>query len=90
MSYEPVRDPSSESKGRSVSPHLVIGLVLVVALLIFIFQNTEEVEVDFLFFDFSSPLWLVLLIVAILGGLLDGVIINAIRRMRGKEPKRRS
>jgi uncharacterized integral membrane protein len=89
MNYQPVPDPSArgaEKKG-GVSPALIVGLVVLAALLIFIFQNTDDVEVSFLFFDFSAPLWLILLAVAVLGGLLDGVVARAYRRLRGKEPK---
>ena len=45
----------------------ISGIVL---LLIFIVQNTEDVKLDFLFWDFTWPLWLLTLISALLGALV--------------------
>jgi uncharacterized integral membrane protein len=87
-----VHDPSGKpytgkGGGSGISAPMVIGLVILAALLIFIFQNTGKVEVNFLFFDFSAPLWLILMLVAVLGGLLDGVVVRGVNKLRGKEPK---
>ena len=94
MNSPQVPDPSSKpytgGKGSGLSAPMVIGLVILAALVIFIFQNTATTEVNFLFFDFEAPLWVILAIVAILAALLDGVVASAYRKMRGKEPKQKT
>jgi uncharacterized integral membrane protein len=94
MSYPQVPDPSAKpytgGKGSGLSAPMVIGLVILAALLIFIFQNTDSTEVNFLFFDFSAPLWLILLVVAVLAALFDGVVVRAFNKARGKETKKKS
>lgn len=65
-----------------VSAGLVVTIVLAVALLIFIFQNTGDVKVDWLFLDATAPLWLVLLITAAAGALLAEVGGWLLRRRR--------
>ena len=93
MSNPQVPDPGKPytgGKGSGVSAPTVIGLVILAALVIFIFQNTASTEVNFLFFDIKAPLWVILAIVAILAALLDGVVARAYRKMRGKEPKQRT
>ena len=70
-----------------INSHLVIGIVLAALLVIFILQNTKSTSIHFLFFSFSAPLWLIIAIVAVLGGLLDGVVGRAWRKWRGKDEK---
>ncbi len=71
-----------------INSHVVIGIVLAALLIIFILQNTASTSIHFLFFSFSAPLWLIIAIVAILGGLLDGVVGRAWRKWRGKDEKK--
>jgi uncharacterized integral membrane protein len=79
-------DPSDSKSGR-INAHIVVAAVIVVALLVFIFQNGESKQVDFLMFSFSAPLWLIIALAAVLGALLDGVVVRAWRRMRGKNKR---
>ena len=46
---------------------LIVGAAV---LLIFVFQNTEDVKFDFLFLGFTWPMWLYTFVVAAFGGLL--------------------
>ncbi|MGI9623985.1 MAG: LapA family protein [Acidimicrobiales bacterium] len=52
---------SLESSG-GVNFRLILGGIAAVALLLFIFQNTEDAEVSFLWWDGSIPLSVLLLI----------------------------
>lgn len=70
-----------ERGGRGISPSAVIGAVVAVLLAIFVFQNTHEVEVEAFLWDFSGPLWLVLL-VSIAVGLLGLELIGTLWRAR--------
>jgi uncharacterized integral membrane protein len=48
-----------------------IGLgVAVLALVAFIVQNTGDIRVEWLMFDVTLPLWLLLLITAVLGAVV--------------------
>jgi uncharacterized integral membrane protein len=68
--------------GRKVSAKLIVGIVLAILALIFIFQNTEKREVNFLFWDISAPTWLWLLIV-FAAGVIVGLLVPRFRN-RGK------
>lgn len=72
---------ADESSGRGVSPGLVVAVVLALLLAVFVFQNTDEVEVTAYFWEFSGPLWLVLLI-TIAVGLVILELFNALLRRR--------
>ncbi|MEQ8717512.1 MAG: hypothetical protein RIE08_07855 [Acidimicrobiales bacterium] len=51
-----------DDSGRSINVGLIVGLLGVVAFLLFIFQNTEDTDVEWLMFDVSMPKYLLLLI----------------------------
>jgi len=62
----------------------ISGLAL---LLIFVVQNTDDVKLDFLFWDFTWPLWLLTIVSALLGALvLFG--IGVMRRHRRRKERR--
>ena len=77
----PAQQPTT---GGGISPRLVIAAVATVLLLVFILQNRDPVRIEFLIFSFTSPLWLILLIVAVLAALLDDVVLDAVRKARDK------
>ncbi|MFF0814243.1 lipopolysaccharide assembly protein LapA domain-containing protein [Rhodococcus sp. NPDC003318] len=64
---------------------LVIGVLVLVALLVFILQNLETVTLDLFWWEFSVPLGVGLLLAAIAGALImalaGGVRIVQIRRL---------
>lgn len=70
-----------EQGGRNIRPTTVIGVVVAVLLGIFVFQNTHEVPVELFFWEFSGPLWLVLL-VTIAVGLIVLELVSALWRAR--------
>jgi uncharacterized integral membrane protein len=57
----------SAPKRRGAAIASLVGLVV---LLIFIVQNTNDVKFDFLFIDFTWPLWLYTIVVALCGALV--------------------
>ena len=67
------------AQGRSVSPKLILGLILVVLVLVFIFQNTAKSKVDIYFWDATAPRW-VWMVVLFVAGLLVGSIFPWLRR----------
>ena len=52
---------------------MIVSAVILVALVIFVIQNLDEVEVEFLFLSVAFPLWLVAVIFLVLGVVLGGV-----------------
>jgi len=62
----------------------ISGLAL---LLIFIVQNTDDVKLDFLFWDFTWPLWLLTIVSALLGALV-WFGFGVMRRHRRRKERR--
>ena len=58
---------------------LIVAGVIIVALLAFVVQNTEDAHVNFLFFDATVSLWLVIVATAALG-FLAGWFVGRSRR----------
>ncbi len=54
-------------KSRRISAKAVVWIVLAVLVLVFILQNTKNVRVDLLFWNVSTGLWLMLLVVFVIG-----------------------
>ena len=59
----------AERKG-PVGASAVVLALLVLALLAFILQNTEDVQFNWLMIELTMPLWLALVITAVLGALI--------------------
>jgi uncharacterized integral membrane protein len=53
-------DRDSGGGSRRIDARAVIGVLVLVGLLAFVFQNTNRVGFNFLIFDFTAPLWLML------------------------------
>mgnify|MGYP001587151291 CR=1 FL=1 len=55
-------ESDAEESGGGFNVRLVLGGLAVLALVLFVFQNTDSTEVNFLWVDGSIPLFLLLLI----------------------------
>jgi uncharacterized integral membrane protein len=79
MSPSEIGDPMTEVRSgqpatkRRVTAKLIIGLILIALALIFIFQNTSSREVHFLFWSFSAPTWIWLVIVLVIGVVIGSM-----------------
>ena len=60
----------------------IIAAIIVVAALLFIFQNTRTGDFRFLWFDFKAPVWFWMLVV-FCGGVATGLLV-ASRRAKQK------
>jgi uncharacterized integral membrane protein len=58
-------------------------------LVIFIAQNTEDVKFDFLWFNFTWPLWLYTLVVALFGAVA-WIGLGVLRRHRRRAARRQA
>ena len=77
--------PSSD--GSKLSGGAIASLGGLAVLVIFIVQNTEDVKFKFLFFDFTWPLWLYTIVVALFGALV-WFGLGVIRRHRRRKERR--
>lgn len=68
--------------GRQVNAGLVGAAIVAVLLAIFIFQNTGEVTVEVFFWDFTGPLWVILLATALVTLVLAELVTFVRRRRR--------
>ena len=75
-------DAPAGDKNR-VSAALIIWIVIAVVAIIFIAQNAQRVEVQFLFVDTTTPLIFALLIATLLG-IVIGYVFPLVRRRRGE------
>jgi uncharacterized integral membrane protein len=60
--------------------YLAIVVVFVAALIIFIFQNTQSVDVSFLALGVTLPLAILVLVAYVLGALSGGSMYALLRR----------
>jgi uncharacterized integral membrane protein len=52
---------------------------------VFVAQNRDQIEIKFLFFDFSSRIWTAIAIAIGLGILLDRLVLGWWRRARKRK-----
>jgi uncharacterized integral membrane protein len=80
-------DVQPSSHGRRLGGGAIASLVGVGVLLIFVVQNTEDVNFDFLFLSFTWPLWLYTIVTALFGALV-WFGLGVVRRHRRREERR--
>lgn len=65
----------------------IASLCGLAVLVIFVLQNTEDVRFHFLFLDFTWPLWLYTIVVALFGALV-WFGLGVVRRHRRRKARR--
>ena len=96
MTYQGVQGPGDTTteaadRRRRLSGGAIASLSGVGVLVVFMIQNTEDVTVDFLFWSFTSPLWLLILVAALVGAFVWfglGVLRRHRRRTARREARR--
>jgi uncharacterized integral membrane protein len=89
MSVENVSTSTSDS--RKLGGGAIASLSGVAVLVIFMIQNTADVTVEFLFWNFTWPVWLLTLVAALVGALVWfglGVLRRHRRRKERREDRR--
>jgi len=76
-----------ESRGFRPSGGAIAALIGVVLLLIFVFQNTQDVRLEFLAWDFTWPLWLLVIVSAVIGAFI-WFGFGVLRRHRRRKERR--
>ena len=80
-----------EAERRRLGGGAIASLIGVGLLLVFMIQNTESVQLDFLAWSFTWPLWLLTMASAVLGALVwfgVGVMRRHRRRKERREDRR--
>ena len=67
-----------------VTPRMIIAGVSLIIAVIFIAQNTDEVAMEFLWFDVAWPLWAVMTVMLLMGALIGQGIVYARARNKRK------
>jgi uncharacterized integral membrane protein len=65
-----------------VNARMVLGAVALIVLVSFIVSNTEEAPVNFLFWEWTLPLWLALTVAALLGAAIGSALMARRARRR--------
>jgi uncharacterized integral membrane protein len=93
MSVENIPHDGNVDAGerRKLGGGAIASLSGLAVLAIFMLQNTEDVTVEFLFWDFTWPLWLLTLAAAVLGAFvwLGFGILRRHRRRKDRRDDRR-
>jgi uncharacterized integral membrane protein len=88
MVYEGRSGTASDSgDGRRLGGGAIATLVGVGLLIVFMVQNTQDVALDFLFWTFTWPLWLLTIVSALLGALV-WFGLGVLRRHRRRKDRR--
>jgi len=74
-----------KGRGEGISPSLIGLVLLAVASVIFIVQNSDRSKVRFLFFTVTTRVWVGVVVAIALGVVLDRVFAIWWRRRRNRE-----
>jgi uncharacterized integral membrane protein len=92
MTYEgPSSAASDAGHGKRIGGGAIASIIGIGALVAFIVQNTDDVRLDFLFWHFTWPVWLLTIVSAALGALVWfglGVMRRHRRRKERREDRR--
>ena len=75
-----MKDPPRTDEGYRPTPKQIIGAVIAIVSLVFIFQNNDKGTVNFLWMDVTTTLWIWLLLMFLCGGVVGYMI--AVRRTK--------
>ena len=86
MGSEPAREDWKETR-EGPGTKLIAASVIGVLLLLFVLQNTDEADVDFLFFSGTHPLWMMAVVVGALA-FAAGWLVGRSRARRKLKDRR--
>ena len=67
-------------RGFELNGQLIVLIVAAIALLAFVVQNTNDVRFNWLMIEVTMPLWLALVIAAVLGAIVANLAAWVLRR----------
>jgi uncharacterized integral membrane protein len=68
-------------RAKQLPPRAILGIVIAVLALIFILQNTHDVQIHVLFWHSDRPLWLWMLVLFV-AGFIVGSVFPWLRRTK--------
>ena len=74
-----------EEQRSGISPPIIVLILLGVAAVIFVLQNSESRSIDFLFLDFTAPQRVIFAILLAVGAALDRLVQFWMRRRKARE-----
>jgi uncharacterized integral membrane protein len=81
--------PEAEQQGLRLGGGAIASLAGVAALVVFMVQNTDDVTIKFLTWDFTWPVWLLVLVAALVGAVV-WFGLGVVRRHRRRTKRRQS
>jgi uncharacterized integral membrane protein len=87
MVDERPRSPQQQPPSRENRTRLIVALVITAVILIFAFQNTDEVRVSFLFFHWDARVIYLIIVSAFLGAVA-AYLVGRLRRSRRRGERR--
>ena len=84
-------DTGAQGQGRRLGGGAIASIGGAALLLAFVLQNRQDVSIDFLFWTFTWPLWLLTIVSAVLGAVVWfglGVLRRHRRRKERREDRR--
>ena len=79
-----MNDPPRTEERYRPSPKLIVGAIIALLALIFVFQNTDKKTVKFLWMDFNAPAWMWLLVIFLAGGIVGYAFARRQARRAGR------
>jgi uncharacterized integral membrane protein len=75
-----------------LNPRLVLGVVLGILVFVFVVENTRETKIRFFVPQVTAPLWIGLMVAALLGAVAGGLIARhmaapELRRLRDQQDR---
>lgn len=71
---QPSDSSPRQKPARRISPRHVVAAVLLVLVVIFVLENRKKVKVRLIVPEVDQPLWITLLIAAVLGALIAALL----------------
>jgi uncharacterized integral membrane protein len=81
--------PEAEQRSARLGGGAIASLTGLGALIVFMVQNTDDVTVKFLVWDFTWPIWLLTLVAALIGAMV-WFGLGVLRRHRRRKERRAS
>jgi uncharacterized integral membrane protein len=85
----PSQPNAPRTRSSSALRATALGLVVILLMLLFIFQNGQRAKLNFLWFHWHTPVGLGLLLAAVLGGIIV-LLVGVVRRLQVKRSVRLS
>jgi uncharacterized integral membrane protein len=77
-------ESTGDNYGFRVNGRVLLGGLLAIVLVVFILSNRQDVAIEFLFMEFTLPLWVTLTVTALLGFVVGTLAVFVRRRQRRK------